>query len=535
MSIPLPSPVGNSSSGRRLAASREPRGPGLRPVARPARRLGTVGALALLLATCADPGSEEASSSPIPEPLRIGLVGEEVILDPHRQNDIVSLSVLGNVYESLVGFDADSRLAPALAESWESPDDHTWRFRLRDGVRFHDGRALTAADVVFSLERARSLPGSRSAGYLVAMDEATAVDERTVEIATASPSPVLANQLTFVYVVPAGSPEEIVDPIGTGPYRLAAVARDEVTLEAFPGHWAGPPRHPGAAIRLVSDPRVGADALLVGELDVCSLRRADVDRVRDAPGVEVVGRPASVVSFLALRTDVAPFDDRRVRRAIHLAIDREAMVEEHLHGLARPVGQMVGSTILGHDPDLELPEADPETARRLLAEAGHPDGLDVRLQAWEGSTIEPIVQDLGRVGIRVEPERMPWPELLERRSVGDVSFLFGSMIFATGDASDFFEPAAHTRDEAAGYGQLNDVRYSNPELDALIEQAGAVFDMETRRELYSRAMGLLMEDLPYVPLYIPVASWGLREGIEWTPRLDGRVMLEGIVRTGRPH
>src|SRR4051794_5240375 len=192
------------------------------------RRRGSLPAC-VLLALCA-----AACHSRPAAPLRILISSAPLSLDPHLQDEANTFAVLGNVYEGLTAFDGDMRLHPALAERWESPDDLTWRFHLRSGIHFHDGRPLEAADVVASLERARHHPRSQVAGYLVAVSGVKAVDAQTVDVVTTRPYALLLNKLAFVYIVPRDAPPDIQDVVGTGPYRVASRrANGTVDLEPF--------------------------------------------------------------------------------------------------------------------------------------------------------------------------------------------------------------------------------------------------------------------------------------------------------------
>lgn len=170
-----------------------------------------------------------------PQRLTLALEDDIVSLDPHAYDDEVTSSVLFNIYQGLVGFDPRMRIVLLLAERWENPNDLTWRFFLRPGIEFHDGRELQAEDVVFSLERAR---GGRLGHYLSAIGQVRALDSRTVEVVTKEPSPILLNKLSFVAIVPRGSPDTIRHPVGTGPYVLSEYRlRERLVLKSFSGYW----------------------------------------------------------------------------------------------------------------------------------------------------------------------------------------------------------------------------------------------------------------------------------------------------------
>ena len=210
--------------------------------------------------------------APVPaapvRPLHIALPAEPVALDPHLYLDLVGVSILSNIYEGLVGFDAEMSLRPALASSWESPDDLTWVFRLREDVFFHDGRRLTARDVLASFDRVRNHPQSQQESILVAVDSWRAQDPETVEVRTRLPYPILLNKLAQVMIVPADSPDLITTPVGTGPFRFVTRRPGAIELAPHDGHWRGPPVAPAVTFHLEPDAEVRVSGLLEGRFDL---------------------------------------------------------------------------------------------------------------------------------------------------------------------------------------------------------------------------------------------------------------------------
>ncbi len=483
------------------------------------RGLLLIGVAAYLaaLSGCAPPATE----TPQRQPLRLALHGDPSSFDPHLQSEVIAQSILGNVYQSLVSFDSDLRLVPVLAERWENPDDLTWRFDLRGDVTFHDGRPFTSADVIFSLDRARSHPASKSA--VVAIEAVRAIDEHSVEIRTATPYPILLNKLAFLYIVPAGAPAEIRQPMGTGPYRFTPYDGGErLRLEAFAEHWRGPPPEPVVEFYFVSDPGERLERLLQGEFDF-----ADEPAPEDVPVLDahadfrVESRSSLTVAYLQMRLDAAPFDNPRVRQAIDEALDREALVRDILRGQGQPVAQMVSPNVFGFVPDLPPVSQDLAAARRWLDEAG--GGFEAVLEVREGRDVEPIRSQLLAAGIHLEVVERPWSEMYPRLQAGEVPFYFGSWVCTEGDASDLLDRKVHTRNLERGYGSSNSNRYSNPALDKLIEDSGRRLDMVQRLEILQRALRLLSEDRAFIPLFTPYELYAVRKEIVWTPRQDGQI------------
>lgn len=465
--------------------------------------------------------------APPPIPLRIALPSAPTTLDPHLHDERVTRTVLEQLYEGLTAFDPDMRVVPALATRWESPDDVTWRFHLRAGVRFHDGRPLSAGDVAASLDRARTHPRSKVSGYLVAVRSVRVVDSLSVEVRTERPYPVLLNKLTFVAVVPPAAPPEIIGPVGTGPYRV--VGRDSaggLALEAFTDYWRGPAAARRVELRFVPDGAERVRLLLAGGVAfVGDLGSTEVASVEAAPCCRVVSRASLSVSHLAMRVDARPFSDPRVRRAIALALDRQAVVDTALRGLGKSALQLVSPEVFGYVADVRPVERDLGEARRLLAEAGFRNGLDLTLEHAPGvAPLVAVVQgQLAAAGIRVSARARPWSELYGRLVGGRPRFWFAGWACSSGDASDLFEASIHTRDSTAGYGASNFTGYSNPRLDRLIELSGETLDMRRRGQLLEDGMRLLIADPPMIPLSIAHRNYALRRDITWQPRLDAAV------------
>ncbi len=486
--------------------------------------LALLGVLAAILFACAPPAEPPAP----PRPLRIAVHSDPLSLDPHFKNEVLTYSILSNVYETLTDFGVNMRVRPALAERWENPDDVTWRFVLRPGVRFHDGRELAAVDVVASLERARSHPGSNFSSYLVAVDEVRAAGERTIEITTERPYPILLNKLAFVAIVPADAPaaDEIRRPVGTGPYRLTAFRPGEaVVLAAFDGYRLGGAAEARVEFVPVPESAERVERLLRGEVDLAyQLRPEDGERLAVAECCRVLSRDSLLVEYLSLRTEREPFSDPRVRQAIDLAIDRRRLVDEALRGQGEPLGQMAGVNVFGYDPEILPPERDLDRARALLAAAGYPQGLDLEVELRQGRRFAELGEQLAEAGIRVTARPRPWPEMYRRLQDDEVDFYLGGVLAITADASDIFDSLVHSRDAEKGYGQSNFLSYDNRELDRWIEESGRNLDMLDRRSTLQRGMRLVAEDRGYIALYAPRMLYGVGAGVDWQPRIDGMLI-----------
>jgi peptide/nickel transport system substrate-binding protein len=463
--------------------------------------------------------------------VRVAIHSAPQSFDPHLQNEVLTSAVLANVYDALTEFDGESRIGPALAAEWRNPDDRTWVFRLRQGVRFHDGRLMTADDVVFSLDRARRHPGTAMASYLVEVETARAIDPSTVEVRTKRPFAALLAKLTMIAVVPTGSLARISRPVGTGSYRLGRMGTDGFDLAPVAGGWRKGRKALPLAFVVEPNPQRRVERLLAGEADIATDLPGDaIEVLREAACCRELALPGSTVEYLRLAPIEPPFRDRRVREAIDLAIDRPAFVSGAHHGLGLPVGQLVVPGVFGFAPDLKATVRDVPRARRLLAESGYPNGFDVVLEYRPGRRAGLLVTQLAEVGVRVTPRETLWTDLHPRIRKGEVSFYLGGVVAPTAEASDVLDGFVHTRDEAKGYGTTNHSRYSNPRADELIEAAAASLGMTRRRELLQEAMRVVMADLYLLPIAGLYEVYGVRNGVRFSPRLDMRLLGREMTR-----
>ena len=488
------------------------------------RRPGALLALVLLAVVTGACGTPEG-------PVRIAVHSAPQSYDPHLQNEVLTSAILANFYDALTEFDEESRVVPALASEWRNPDTRTWVFRLRPGVRFHGGRPLTSEDVVFSLERARHHPTTAQASYLVEVESVRAIDRETVEVRTRRPFAALLANLTPIAIVPANAPPEIGEPVGTGAYRLGKTTPGSVELVPAKESWRpGPPARPVVFV-VDGSPGRRLERLLSGEVDVaCDLPEESVADLRESRGCREVSQPGSTVEYLRLSRLEAPFRDRRVRQAVDLALDRVAYLAGVHAGIGQPAGQLVVPGVFGFAPDLRATTRDLPRARRLLEEAGYPDGFDVVLECRPGRRGDLIAAQLAEAGIRVTVRVTSWTELHPRVRRAEVGFYFGGVVAQTAEASDVLDGFVHTRDEARGYGMTNHSRYSNPEVDGLIEAAAGALDLVRRRELLQQAMRLAMADLYLLPIAGLYDVYGVREGVTFVPRFDRKLLGRKISR-----
>ncbi|MBN1478211.1 ABC transporter substrate-binding protein [Candidatus Sumerlaeota bacterium] len=501
-------------------------------------------------------GGEEAVAPPSAAPLALILSqrGDALTLDPYDENETPTFSILSNIFDAIVDFDPDLQIAPGLATSWERVDDLTWDFQLREGVAFHSGDAFTADDVVFSFDRAQHWEESEAVGDILTIASVEAIDEHTVRFHTHQPDPILLRRVAQILIMDKESTEQAIEehgvtwlvehPNGTGPYRFVEwIREDHLTLEAF-GGWRGTPTIERVIFRPISNDPTRLAALLAGDVHlITDVPVRDTDRIEGQPNLRLHRRPSLRLIYLGLDcgrdespglpdSPPNPLRDHRVREAIHLAIDEEAIVANTMNGFAEPAGQLVPPTVFGYNPAITRPAHNPERAMELLAEAGFPDGFRIRLDAPNNRYVndhriaQAIASQLARVGITVEVSARPKAIFFEDEELGECSMFLIGWSNSNGDVAGTFEFLLHTPDEARGLGSANSSNnYSNPELDALIEEAARTVDEGQRLEVLHRAMALVMEDLPQIPLHFQVDLYAAVSELDWTPRQDCRLRV----------
>lgn len=465
-------------------------------------------------------------------------------LDPHLANETVVWSTLSNVLEGLVRFSPTLEPKPALAARWEQLSPTTWRFTLRPGARFHNGKPCTSEDVVASLLRARNHPRSQIRHLLesVAKVEAEGTNKLTIE--TAVPSPTLLKNLVFVLVVPKEycSQEELTVPIGTGPYRVVKREKSSVQLQGLP--WQGRmPEIRRAKIVFIADDEERIKALLTGKVDVCSWpREKDLGEVRSRRDLRLVQQPRLAVQLLAITPFAAEgitrraLADVRVRRALLLAVDRERLVQEVAANNGTVASQLVHPLVFGYDPSVRPFPYDPAKARALLAEAGFAQGFEVEVGIGTGvrGTGQQLVQDWAQIGVKVHLQVLPFPRLMEAARAGRMQVTFFARTCITTDASEFLDPHTRCPDARRGLGLENIPRICDPQLDRLLDAASLELDVERRRSLLQQAQRRVLEQGYYLPLLIRWAHLALRQPLAFTPRFDQSIYLADFALQGQP-
>ncbi|SDX43167.1 ABC transporter substrate-binding protein [Litoreibacter albidus] len=474
----------------------------------------------------------------------IGLTSDPSHLYPLAGEELSSNIMYYHLYDPLVKRGADLSFGPGLAESWENVDEITWRFKLRQGVTFHNGNAFTAADVVYTVNKARE---SIRPDLVANVASVTAVDDYTVEIKTPKPYAVLPNDLAELlildeeYTTATGDEKMDLMPMGTGPYKLGEWIKEEkLTLTANDGYWAGEPKIKNVTFRPITNPATRTAALLTGEVDVIQdLAVRDVDRVKKEDGYSVVTRPSllNVVLAMDMREQSPtiegknPMTDQRVREAIARAVDVNAINKIVMNGLATPSDQFVPSSHIGYVDGMSFREMYPldiEKAKALMADAGYPDGFTMTLDATNNRYVndaqiaQALASMLAKIGVTLELNIMPksnfWGHI--RVPTENSSFIMSGWDVPAGDAGSMYGALFYTRDKKDGYGQVNRGSYSNAEMDALVDKADSTPDVEQRDAYLQEATKILMADIPMIPVHYEQDIYAVRDGVTLVPRVD---------------
>ena len=475
--------------------------------------------------------------------LRVSNQGDVQSMDPHSLNESLQLSFTGNVYDTLVARDKKMALEPSLATKWTQTGPTVWRFDLRQGVKFHDGTPFTADDVIFSFKRAAGI-GSDMKGYTNPIKEVRKAGDFAVDIETNTPFPILPDTLTALAVMSKkwcedNKAEQAVDrrkgientasfkANGTGPFRLKERQPSVRTVIVKSFTWWG--KAEGNIDEVVFTP-IGNDAtrvaaLLSGETDLMEpVPLQDVERLKGS-GFTVLQGPELRTIFLGMdqkRDELLysnikgknPFKDVRVRRAVYFAIDEETIKARVMRGAALPTALMVGAAVRGFQADMnKRPAYDAEAAKKLLAEAGYPNGFEVTMNCPNDRYVndlaicQAVAANLARVGIKInlaaETKVTYFPKILRR----DTSFYLLGWTPSTVDAHDTLQ-AIMASPTDKGQGQFNLGAYSNPKLDELTSKIQSETDQGKRNEYIREAFKIHQDDVGHIPLHQQALAWG---------------------------
>jgi len=495
--------------------------------------------------------------------LRIGLKAEPNSFDPQYDNVAANNQIARHLFDPLVARDVHQLPVPALALSWKPVGETVWEFKLRPGVTFSDGSPFTADDVAFTVDRAAKVPNSPSSFTPITrqVTKLEIVDPLTLRISTASPAPLLPFDLAGLPILsrtaasgaaPEGRTTAELNRgeglVGTGPFRFVEWKRgSEVVLARNDAYWGPKPAWEKVTFRPLADAAARVAALLAGDVDMIEdPPTADLPNLRRDPMLALAEAVSNRVIYLALDQFAEPspgipdtngrnpLKDRRVRQAMSHAIDRRAMVDGIMEGTAVPAGDFLPSpafgTIAGARPD----RFDPAAASKLLADAGYANGFSITLGTPNGRYVndvkvaQAVAAMWSRVGIKTEVEAAAPPAFFKNRDEFKYSAYLSGWASDSGEMSNPLRALAATPNREKGMGGTNRGRYSNPAMDARLEEAMRTVDDTRREALLQEASRLVIADYGLLPLYFELAVWAMRRDLTYAGRADQATLAQFV-------
>ncbi|HKH97370.1 MAG TPA: ABC transporter substrate-binding protein [Beijerinckiaceae bacterium] len=511
--------------------------------------------------------------------LKIGLSAEPTSIDPHFHNLTPNNALRAHIFDALLAQDAEQKLKPALATSWRAVDDTTWEFKLRPGVKFSNGMEFSARDAIYTVCRIPTVENSPSSmnSHVRGITAMEVPDPQTLIIKTAGPQPILPINLSVLGILSAqvngaenvkyrvggcenlGTPPKSADfndpakAIGTGPFKLANYTRGtHILLERNDSHWGDKPQWEKVTMRPMTSPGARVAALIAGDVDfIESPPIQDFDKIKGS-GFQIAEGLSNRIIYLHLDqfqdpawktpgvkgTDKNPFLDKRVRQAVSKAINRQAIVDRIMGGHAVAAGELLPHPLFGATKDMPVEKYDPDGAKKLLADAGYPNGFEVTLGTPNDRYIndekiaQAVAQMLTRVGIKTGVDAMTASTFFTRRNKFDFSIYLAGWGADTGEMSNSMNSLVVTLQPDKGLGPTNRGRYSNPKVDELVVKAMATIDDAAREKLLQEASKLAMSDYGIIPLHFEVTPWAFKKGLSYKPRTDQYTLATEIRQAG---
>ena len=493
------------------------------------------------------------------ETFRLGTNGDLYGLDPHSMTDSFTVSFLNHVYEALVRYDADLKIEPALATSWEQIDETTVRYTLREGIKFHDGQDFSAEDVVASVKRAAH-EDSPIRGNIAGLVDAKMVDEMTVDLMLDGPNPLLNNFLTNVLIFDSGWLEEhdALDPIdaqkgeegyttsnanGTGPFRFESRTPDAQTVLTVNNDWWDEPQHNLTRIELnpINSDATRVAAMLSGELDmIFPSPLQDAKRIESTDGMHVLEAPGLRAIMMGINMsdksnnpnqDGNPLQKVEVRQALVHAISYDLLRDKIMRGKSRNLGGLVAPQVPGFDESVDaIPTYDPEKAKQMLADAGYPEGFSLNMNCPndryvnDAAICQALAAMFARVGVKADLTAETKAIHFERARANETDmFMLGWATLPMLDGYSVLSAMLHT--PGGQMGTWNPGGYSNAEVDRLTQAVATELDAEKRHEMMVEAFRIADDEVAWLPLHAQPLSWAARDAVKIPQTADDKPRL----------
>lgn len=443
-------------------------------------------------------------------------------------------------YEGLTQFDKDLRIKPLLAESWENPNETTWRFRLKKGVKFHNGQELTSEDVKASYDLA--IADENLNQFSPGLDSVKIIDKYTVDIITKSPDPILVNTIPPIFILPKSLIESknYENPIGTGPYKLIKKDKTVYTLERFENYYGEKPKVKNVVLNPIADKDQRFNAVVNGEIDISEVSGSEereeyqkIAKTKTGQDIKIDTIESTDVSYIGIDlvrdkspyisgVEGNPFKNIKVREAMLLALNVDKLLSDSNMKDQYPISQLVTENVFGYNPKIQTPKQNVEKAKLLMKEAGYENGFNVMLDisTVKEKLAENIKKQLEPIKINIIINALePSDEFFQKLLSGDTSMHQLGWGITSGDALEVYE---------ALYGDnsiLNKFQYNNPKISDLISKTRSTFDQRKRRDYMQQMAEVIAEDKSMFPLYSNRNNFVYRSGLEFTPRADSLLLI----------
>ncbi|MFD1414300.1 ABC transporter substrate-binding protein [Oceanobacillus jeddahense] len=482
----------------------------------------------LILYACGLEDPDNESSADEEAALVVAQQADTSTLDPQKQGKMPDMNILINMFDTLVGIDNNNNLTPSLALEWESINDTTWEFQLREDVVFHNGEEFNAETVKYSIDRLLDPETQSPIVELNNVDSVEIVDDYTVQIHTDGPDPILPNKLTLFggvivpkqYIEENGEEHFAENPIGTGPFKFVSWQKDSaVNMEANDDYWDGEPDIKELIFRTIPDESNLASALQTGEIDIATNLSPDlVTQIEGESEIEIMAEEGIRTFFISLDTTDpdSPLAKKEVRQALNYAVDVDLLIDSVLGGHANRVATILPEQNFGHDPSIQPYESDKDKAKELLAEAGYEDGISIELEAsnLDSDIVQVLASQLSEVGVDVTINLMD-----AQTFISNIQAEKAAPMYFQGNTGWTLDGMSNFQSYVKSDRRYN--RWENEKADELVDIIEQTIEPEERQEAFSEAQELLKEEAPFLYLYQIENLYGIREGVNWEPNSIG--------------
>ncbi len=521
-------------------------------------KTGKSGLLAIALAAAF------TAPAALAQEFKLAMSSPPTSMDPHFYNLFPNLNVSDHIFETLVKMDPDSRVMPGLAESWTLVNNLTWEFKIRKGAKFHDGSDVTAEDVSWSMDRPSTIVGSpgKFDVYTKAIINKKVIDANTIRFTTKEPYPLMLADLTSIYIVSKKATTGLSSDdfssgkgmVGSGPFKFVRFLRDDrLELErndAFTG--GNKPAWSKVTLRFIPNGATRLAALLAGDVQAIeNVPTPDLAKVKGDSNLGLYTKVSHRLIYLYADTarekspfitdkdgkplDKNPLMDPRVRQALSMAINRDAIKDRVMEGLSEPTNNLVPKTLFGSNPNLKTVKFDPEGAKKLLTQAGYPNGFGMTLHTPNNRYVndekiaQTIAQMYARIGVATKIEGLPMSVYSARGAKQEYSMGLLGWGAQTGEASSPLRALVACDNPALGLGGFNWLKYCNPKMDDILKKALNTVDDKVRSQLLQDATAIVINDGGVIPIHQQVTTWAAKKGFAYIPRTDERTHAYGFV------